>query len=132
MNQADAPQPPIDYAEQEEDTIRVKSLPDMVFPNPPDNAGQARGYINQEPPPDPEDPNDPSEPEEEEGEWVEEEEEEEPAEEDQVLEEEAEPRSPQQEPEFPDFSSPRSRLPQVYPVAALSFSLLILDTLKLE
>eukprot|EP00435_Cladocopium_sp_Y103_P033751 s1762_g8.t1 len=47
MNQLDAPQPPIDYAEQEEDTIRVKSLPDMVFPNPPDNAGQARGYINQ-------------------------------------------------------------------------------------
>eukprot|EP00435_Cladocopium_sp_Y103_P002371 s5920_g1.t1 len=47
MNQPDAPQPPIDYAEQEEDTIRVKSLPDMVFPNPPDNAGQARGYINQ-------------------------------------------------------------------------------------
>eukprot|EP00435_Cladocopium_sp_Y103_P008412 s1275_g2.t1 len=85
-----------------------------------------------EPPPDPEDPNDPQDPEEEEGEWVEEEEEEEPQEEDQVLEEEAELSSPQQEPEFPDFSSPRSRQPQVCPVAASSFSLLFLDTLKLE
>ena len=43
-----APQPPaVNYADDEEDTIRVKSLPDMVFPNPPSNAGQARGYVNQ-------------------------------------------------------------------------------------
>ena len=43
-----APQPPaVNYADDEEDTIRVKSLADMVFPNPPENAGQARGYINQ-------------------------------------------------------------------------------------
>ena len=42
------PQPPaVNYADEEEDTIRVKSLPDMVFPNPPSNAGQARGYVNQ-------------------------------------------------------------------------------------
>ena len=25
----------------------MKSLVDMVFPNPPENAGQARGYVNQ-------------------------------------------------------------------------------------
>ena len=43
-----APQPPaVNYADDEEDTIRIKSLVDMVFPNPPENAGQARGYINQ-------------------------------------------------------------------------------------
>ena len=36
-----------DYAEEEDNTIRVKSLNDLVFPNPPDNAGQARGYVNQ-------------------------------------------------------------------------------------
>ena len=43
-----APQPPaVNYADDKEDTIRVKSLADMVFPNPPENAGQARGYINQ-------------------------------------------------------------------------------------
>lgn len=36
-----------DYAEEEDDTIRVKSLNDLVFPNPPENAGQARGYVNQ-------------------------------------------------------------------------------------
>ena len=43
-----APQPPaVNYADDEEDAIRVKSLADMVFPNPPENAGQAREYINQ-------------------------------------------------------------------------------------
>ena len=36
-----------DYAEEEDNTTRVKSLNDLVFPNPPDNAGQARGYVNQ-------------------------------------------------------------------------------------
>jgi len=36
-----------DYAEEDDDTIRVKSLNDLVFPNPPENAGQARGYVNQ-------------------------------------------------------------------------------------
>ena len=36
-----------DYAEEEDNTIRVKSLNDLVFPNPPDHAGQARGYVNQ-------------------------------------------------------------------------------------
>ena len=42
------PQPPaIGYAANEEDVIRVKSLSDLTFPNPPDNAGQARGYVNQ-------------------------------------------------------------------------------------
>lgn len=49
MNQPyDIPQPPaVNYADAEEDTIRVKALPDLVFPNPPENAGQARGYVNQ-------------------------------------------------------------------------------------
>ena len=49
MNQAHlAPQPPaVNYVDDEEETIRVKSLVDMVFPNPPENAGQARGYVNQ-------------------------------------------------------------------------------------
>ena len=36
-----------DYADEEDNTIRVKSLNDLVFPNPPENAGQARGYANQ-------------------------------------------------------------------------------------
>ena len=36
-----------DYADEEDNTIRVKSLNDLVFPNPPENAGQARGYVNQ-------------------------------------------------------------------------------------
>ena len=31
----------------EDNTIRVKSVKDLVFPNPPENAGQARGYVNQ-------------------------------------------------------------------------------------
>ncbi|CAE7028491.1 GIP [Symbiodinium sp. CCMP2592] len=34
-------------AELEEDTIRVKSLSDLSFPNPPQNAAQARGFVNQ-------------------------------------------------------------------------------------
>lgn len=36
-----------DYADEENDTIRVQSLNDLVFPNPPENAGQARAYVNQ-------------------------------------------------------------------------------------
>ena len=28
-----------DYAEEEDNTIRVKSINDLVFPSPPDNAG---------------------------------------------------------------------------------------------
>lgn len=36
-----------DYADEENDTIRVQSLNDLVFPNPPENAGQARGCVNQ-------------------------------------------------------------------------------------
>ena len=36
-----------DYSEEEDNTIRVKSLNDLVFPNLPGNAGQARGYVNQ-------------------------------------------------------------------------------------
>ena len=39
--------PPRDYAQEEEDTIRLKSLQDLVIPNPPTDAGQARGYTNQ-------------------------------------------------------------------------------------
>eukprot|EP00435_Cladocopium_sp_Y103_P064106 s119_g25.t1 len=35
-----------DFAQREEDTIRVKPLNDLTFPNPPDNAAQARGYVN--------------------------------------------------------------------------------------
>ena len=37
-------QTPADY---EETVIRIKSLSDMTFPQPPTNAGQARGYVNQ-------------------------------------------------------------------------------------
>ena len=36
-----------DFADEEEDTIRVKSLNDLTFPNPPDNAATSRGYVNQ-------------------------------------------------------------------------------------
>ena len=36
-----------DFAEEEDNTIRVKSLNDLIFPHPPENAGQARGYVNQ-------------------------------------------------------------------------------------
>ena len=35
------------FAEAEEETIRHKSLSDLTFPSPPENAAQARGYINQ-------------------------------------------------------------------------------------
>ena len=35
------------YADEEEDTIRVKSLSDITFPMPPRDAAQARGYVNQ-------------------------------------------------------------------------------------
>ena len=41
------PEVPRNYADEEDDTIRVKSLNDLVFPGPPENAGQARGYVNQ-------------------------------------------------------------------------------------
>eukprot|EP00439_Symbiodinium_sp_Y106_P016476 s4302_g2.t1 len=34
-------------AELEEDVIRIKSLTDLSFPNPPQNAAQARGFVNQ-------------------------------------------------------------------------------------
>ena len=36
-----------DFAQEEEDTIRVKSLNDLTLPNAPENAAQARGYVNQ-------------------------------------------------------------------------------------
>ena len=39
--------PERDHAQEEEDTIRVKSLNDLSLPNAPDNAAQARGYVNQ-------------------------------------------------------------------------------------
>ena len=35
------------FAESEEETIRLKSLSDLTFPCLPENAAQARGYINQ-------------------------------------------------------------------------------------
>ena len=35
------------FAETEEETIRLKSLSDLTFPSPPENAAQARKYINQ-------------------------------------------------------------------------------------
>ena len=35
------------FAESEEETFRLKSLSDLAFPSPPENAAQARGYINQ-------------------------------------------------------------------------------------
>ena len=34
-------------AETEEETIRLKSLSDLTFPSPPENAAQALGFINQ-------------------------------------------------------------------------------------
>ena len=37
------PEVPRNYADEEDDTIRIKSLNDLVFPGPPENAGQARG-----------------------------------------------------------------------------------------
>ena len=33
-------------AETEEETIRLKSLSDLTFNSPPENAAQARGFIN--------------------------------------------------------------------------------------
>ena len=38
---------PKTHAELEEDTVRIKSLTDLSFPNPPQNAAQARGFVNQ-------------------------------------------------------------------------------------
>ena len=35
------------YADEEDETIRVKSLSDLTLPNPPKDAAQARGYVNQ-------------------------------------------------------------------------------------
>ncbi len=35
------------YADEEEETIRVKSLSDLTLPNPPKDAAPARGYVNQ-------------------------------------------------------------------------------------
>ena len=35
------------YADEEDDTIRVKSLSDLTLPHPPKDAAQARGYVNQ-------------------------------------------------------------------------------------
>ena len=40
-------QAPVDFARQEAKTVRVKSLTSLVFPHPPDNAGEARGYVNE-------------------------------------------------------------------------------------
>ena len=37
----------VDYAEHEESVVRIKSLNDWTFPNPPQDAGAVRGYINQ-------------------------------------------------------------------------------------
>ena len=34
-------------AEVEEEVIRIKSLADLTFPAPPENAAQARGFVNQ-------------------------------------------------------------------------------------
>ncbi|CAE7560940.1 RE1 [Symbiodinium natans] len=34
-------------ADEEEEVIRVKAISDLTFPSPPENAGQARGFINQ-------------------------------------------------------------------------------------
>ena len=36
-----------DHATHEESVVRVKDLKDLVLPSPPENAGQARGFINQ-------------------------------------------------------------------------------------
>ena len=38
---------PVDFARQEENTVMVKSLTDLVFPRPPVSVGEARGYMNQ-------------------------------------------------------------------------------------
>ena len=34
-------------AEIEEEVIRIKSLADLTFPSPPENAAQPRGFVNQ-------------------------------------------------------------------------------------
>ena len=36
-----------DPASHEETVVRIKDLKDLVLPLPPENAGQARGYVNQ-------------------------------------------------------------------------------------
>ena len=36
-----------DPASYEETVVRIKDLKDLVLPLPPENAGQARGYVNQ-------------------------------------------------------------------------------------
>ena len=52
MNQPQAPNAPSvastrNYADEEEDTIRVKSLSDLTLPHPPKDAAQARGNVKQ-------------------------------------------------------------------------------------
>ena len=37
----------IDHATYEESVVRVKDFKDLALPSPPDNAGQARGFVNQ-------------------------------------------------------------------------------------
>ena len=37
----------VDHAAYEESVVRVKDLKDLVLPSPPENAGQARGFVNQ-------------------------------------------------------------------------------------
>ena len=39
--------PAVDHAAHEDSVVRVKDLKDLVLPSPPENAGQARGFINQ-------------------------------------------------------------------------------------
>ena len=38
---------PVDFARREAMTVMVTSLTDLVFPHPPVNAGESRGYMNQ-------------------------------------------------------------------------------------
>ena len=38
---------PVDFARREAKTVMVTSLTDLVFPHPPVNAGESRGYMNQ-------------------------------------------------------------------------------------
>ena len=37
----------VEHAAHEESVVRVKDLKDLVLPPPPENAGQARGFVNQ-------------------------------------------------------------------------------------
>ena len=37
----------VDHAAYKESVVRVKDLKDLVLPSPPENAGQARGFVNQ-------------------------------------------------------------------------------------